>query len=76
MVMQSEAFMNLLGLEQSVPVLLEQVERGRISIPAQAYAANIVIVDLQETSLYVNASSEYVFLPRRFRDSDIRFTFL
>ena len=28
MVMQSEAFMNLLGLEQSVPVLLEQVGRS------------------------------------------------
>lgn len=76
MVMQSEAFMNLLGLEQSVPVLLEQVERGRIAIPAQACGANIVIVDLQEASLYVSASCEYVFLPRRRRDSDIRFTFL
>lgn len=75
MVMQSEAFMNLLGLEQSVPVLLEQVERGRKAIPGQAYGTNIVIVDLWESSMYVNASCEYVSLSLRRRDSDIRFAF-
>lgn len=51
MVMQSEAFMNLLGLEQSMPAILERVERGRKGIPSQAYGANIVIVDLQEASM-------------------------
>jgi hypothetical protein len=51
MVLQSEAFMNLLGLEQSLPVLLEHVERGRKAIPAQTYGANIVMVDLQEASM-------------------------
>jgi hypothetical protein len=75
MVMQSEAFMNLLGLEQSVPVLLEQVERGRKEIPGQAYGANIVIVDLWESSMYVNASCEYVSLSLRRHDPDISFTF-
>lgn len=61
MVIQCEAFMNLLGLEKSMPALLENVERGRKTIPAQTYVANMVIIDLQEASMYVNASCEYVF---------------
>lgn len=68
--------MNLLGLEQSLPVLLEHVERGRKAIPAQSYGANIVMVDLQEASMYVKASCECVSLPFKCRDSDIRFTVL
>lgn len=69
MVIQSEAFMNLLGLKQSLPVLLEHVERGRKAIPPQPYGANIVVVDLQEASMYVNASCECVSLPFRRRNS-------
>jgi hypothetical protein len=72
--MQCEAFMNLLGLEQSMPALLEQGERCRKAIPAQAYGANIVIVDLQEASMYVNASCRYVSLPLRRRVTNIEFT--
>ncbi|KAJ5990472.1 hypothetical protein N7522_010679 [Penicillium canescens] len=60
MVIQSEAFMNLLGLEQSLPVLLEHVERGRKAIPAQSYGANIVMVDLQEASILLNAFWEQI----------------
>ncbi|CEJ59673.1 hypothetical protein PMG11_08286 [Penicillium brasilianum] len=55
MVLQSEAFMNLLGLEPSVPVLLEHVERGRKAIPGQACGANIVIIDLWKASILLNA---------------------
>jgi hypothetical protein len=51
MIMQSEAFINLLGLEQSLPVLLEHVERGRDITTAQLYGPNIVMVDLQEASM-------------------------
>jgi hypothetical protein len=76
MVMQSEAFMNLLGLEKSLPVLLEHIERGRKAIPAQSYGAKIVMADLQEASMYVNTSCECVSLPFRRRGSDISFTFL
>lgn len=75
MVLQSEAFMNLLGLEPSVPVLLEHVERGRKAIPGQACGANIVIIDLWKASMYVNASCAYVSLSLRGRDSDVWFTF-
>ncbi|KAB8224280.1 hypothetical protein BDV33DRAFT_199675 [Aspergillus novoparasiticus] len=60
MVMQCEAFVNLLGLEQSMPALLEQVERGRKAIPAQAYGPNIVVVDLPEASILLNAFCEQV----------------
>jgi hypothetical protein len=76
MVMQSEAFMNLLDLENSLPALLEHLERGRKAIPAQSYGANIVMVDLEEASMYVNTSCECLSLPFRRRDSDIWFNFL
>jgi hypothetical protein len=66
--------MNLLGLEQSMPALLEQVERCRKAIPAQAYGANIVIVDLQEASMYVNARCRYVSLLLSRRLSNTEFT--
>ncbi|KAJ5086208.1 hypothetical protein N7532_010979 [Penicillium argentinense] len=52
MLMQSRAFMNLLGLEQSLPVLLEHVEHGRDVIIAQSYGENIAMVDLQDASIH------------------------
>ncbi|KAL4885930.1 hypothetical protein BJY04DRAFT_179524 [Aspergillus karnatakaensis] len=60
MILQSEAFMNLLGLDLSLPVLLEQIERGRQTITAQAKGANIVMVDLEEASIHLQAFREHI----------------
>lgn len=51
MVMRCQAFINLLGLEQSLPVHLEHVERGRDIITAQSHGEKIVMVNLQEASM-------------------------
>ncbi|KAJ5424689.1 hypothetical protein N7445_010662, partial [Penicillium cf. griseofulvum] len=75
MVLQSKEFMNLLGLDQSLSVLFEHVERGRKAMHVQSYGANTVMVDPQEALTYVNASCECVSLPFRRGDSDIMFTF-
>jgi hypothetical protein len=51
MILRSEAFMNLTGLERSLPVLLEHVERGREAIPTESSGGNIVMVDLDEAGM-------------------------
>ncbi|KAJ5837191.1 hypothetical protein N7447_003217 [Penicillium robsamsonii] len=60
MVIQSEEFMNLLGLKQSLPVLFEHVERGRKAMPAQSHGANIVTVDPEEALILLNAFREQI----------------
>jgi hypothetical protein len=50
MILQSEQFMDLGGLDPSLAVLLEQIERERQAIPVQESGVNTPMVDLEEAS--------------------------
>jgi hypothetical protein len=43
--------MNMTGLEQSLSVMFEHVERGREAIPAHSSGANIVVVNLEDAGM-------------------------
>jgi hypothetical protein len=51
MILKSEAFMNLVSVEVSLPVGLEEIERGRQTMPAQTRGTDLVMVDLEEASV-------------------------
>ncbi|CAG8907744.1 unnamed protein product [Penicillium egyptiacum] len=51
MVIQNTAFMNLLSLDQSLPVFLEGLERGRPEITPQPPRTPTVMIDLQHASI-------------------------
>jgi hypothetical protein len=51
MVIQNAAFMNLLGLDQSLPVFLEGLEHGRSDISPQPPSTPTVMIDIQHASL-------------------------
>ncbi|KAL5000434.1 hypothetical protein BDV10DRAFT_200154 [Aspergillus recurvatus] len=46
MTVQSEAFMSLLGLDQSLSQRFEHIERGRQTFSAQPYGTGVVMIDL------------------------------
>ncbi|KAL4932596.1 uncharacterized protein BDV17DRAFT_300053 [Aspergillus undulatus] len=60
MTLQTGAFMKLLGLNTSLPVYLEHIERGRQIVPAQSLQDGIVMVDLEEASILLNAFTEQI----------------
>ncbi|KAL2786928.1 hypothetical protein BJX66DRAFT_341715 [Aspergillus keveii] len=62
MILRSEAFMNLTGLERSFPLLLEHVERGREGIPTESSGGNMVMVDLEEAGILLNAYMDHIHI--------------
>ncbi|KAJ0413013.1 hypothetical protein BJY00DRAFT_306620 [Aspergillus carlsbadensis] len=62
MILRSEAFMNLTGLERSLPVLLEHVERGRETVPAHSRAGKMMMVDLEEAGTLLNAYMDHIHI--------------
>lgn len=43
--------MNLVDVEVSLPVRLEEIERGRHTLPAQTRGTDLVMADLEEASV-------------------------
>ncbi|KAL3442397.1 hypothetical protein BJX65DRAFT_299036 [Aspergillus insuetus] len=62
MILRSVAFMNLTGLERSLPVLLEHVERAREAVPTQSSSGNMVMVDLEEAGVLLNAYMAHIHI--------------
>ncbi|PKX89042.1 uncharacterized protein P174DRAFT_464760 [Aspergillus novofumigatus IBT 16806] len=62
MILQSEAFMNLVGVEGSLAVGLEEIERGRQTMPAQTRRTDLVRVDLEEASVHLLAFREHIHI--------------
>ncbi|KAF4162015.1 hypothetical protein CNMCM6936_002663 [Aspergillus lentulus] len=60
MILQSEAFMNLVGVEVSLPVRLEEIERGRHTLPAQTRGTDLVMADLEKASVHLHAFGEHI----------------
>ncbi|KAL2854583.1 hypothetical protein BJX68DRAFT_264480 [Aspergillus pseudodeflectus] len=79
MILRSEAFMNMTGLEQSLSVMFEHVERGREAIPAHSSGANIVVVNLEDAGILLNAYMDHIhiwypILPTDYTDEFIQAT--
>jgi hypothetical protein len=55
--------MKLLGLDTSLPVYLEHTERGRQTVPAQSLQDGILMIDLDEASMYVSPCPTFVPYP-------------
>ncbi|KAL4916407.1 hypothetical protein BDW62DRAFT_218757 [Aspergillus aurantiobrunneus] len=62
MIVQSEAFMDLLGLDPSFHVLFEQLERGRQKVSGRPSGLPIVMVDLQRASELLSAFAEQIHI--------------
>ncbi|OQE21440.1 hypothetical protein PENFLA_c014G03240 [Penicillium flavigenum] len=62
MVIQNAAFMNLLGLDQSLPVFLEGLEHGRSDISPQPPSTPTVMIDIQHASLLLSAFMKQIYI--------------
>ncbi|KAG2002725.1 hypothetical protein GB937_009597 [Aspergillus fischeri] len=54
MILQNGAFMKLLGLDTSLALYFEHTERGRQTVPAQPLQDGILMIDLDQASMYVS----------------------
>ncbi|KAL5050889.1 hypothetical protein BDW71DRAFT_171825 [Aspergillus fruticulosus] len=62
MIVQSEAFLTLLGLDNYLPMHLEHMERGRQIITAKPSRESIVMVDLPDASILLHAFREQIYI--------------
>ncbi|KAL2821679.1 hypothetical protein BJX63DRAFT_418046 [Aspergillus granulosus] len=60
MIIQSEAFMSLLGLDTSLARRLEHLERGLQAIPAESSTPRIVLIDIHDASILLDAFTEHI----------------
>ncbi|EAW24625.1 C6 zinc finger domain protein [Aspergillus fischeri NRRL 181] len=60
MILQNGAFMKLLGLDTSLALYFEHTERGRQTVPAQPLQDGILMIDLDQASILLDAFTEQI----------------